>query len=129
MQIFYKCSFKSSNGYKLACYDYNLNELHYIAEDNEIYKEKISKTILSTFNYSLGRSMVLASDETGCYFFGTYGLIEGNNDKYVNAVFADNDSVNIFKLFHLFCIQYNQSNVNLQNTVRRKNPDENGLER
>ena len=65
MRIFYKCSFKSSGGYKLACYDYDLDELHYIPEDDNIYKEKISKTVLSTFNYGLGRSMVLASDEVG----------------------------------------------------------------
>ncbi len=43
MRIFYKCSFKSSGGYKLACYDYDLDELHYIPEDDNIYKEKISK--------------------------------------------------------------------------------------
>lgn len=127
MRIFYKCSFKSSGGYKLACYYYDLNELHYIPEDDDIYKEKISKTVLSTFNYGLGRSMVLASDEAGDCFLGIYGLSEEDSGKYVNAVFMDNN-INIFHLFNLFCMQYNQSGIILKNTVKRKTPDENGLE-
>ncbi len=128
MRIFYKCSFKSSGGYKLACYDYDLDELHYIPEDDNIYKEKISKTVLSTFNYGLGRSMVLASDEAGGCFFGIYGLSEEDSGKYINAVFMDKENINIFYLFNLFCIQYNQSGIILKNTVKRKTADENGLE-
>lgn len=128
MHIFYRCSFKSSNGYKTADYEYDAGSLIFIDESHMFRQGKISETILSTLNYALGRSMVLATDELGNYFFGVYNLIEGDYDKYVNAVFTDKNRGKICQLFFLFCSAYQDANRMLLNTVKRIPMDSKGLE-
>ncbi len=126
MQIFYNCSFKSSNGFRMVNYEYGENRVTCL--DEKADREKFSPSVLSTLRYGLGRSMLLAIDETGCCFLGIYNLISGNYDKYVNAVFWDFDREKILKLFFLFCYRYQDAKNMLQNTIERIPPDENGLE-
>lgn len=128
MDIFYRCSFKSSNGYKMAKYDTASHFLCFIDENDSGDKKGMSDTICDTLYNELGRSMILASDEHGKLFLGIYKLIEGDYDKYVNVVFTDDDKGKIFQVFCLFRSKYCMANECLLNTVKRIPPDENGLE-
>lgn len=128
MHIYYRCSFRSSDGYKTADYQDDVDQLIPVDGSHTLSQEKMSKTIYSTLCYALGRSMVLASDELGNYFFGVYNLIEGDYDKYVNAVFTDTDREKICRLFVLFCDSYQKANQMLLNTINRIPMDQYGLE-
>lgn len=128
MYIYYKCSFKSSNGYKLGRYDADSDTLAYISERDGEDRKSLSKAAFSTFRNELGRSMMLASDEQGHFFLGVYKLIEGDYEKYVNTIFVDKDSEKIAKLFFLFCSRYKWANSVLSNSVKRVEADESGLE-
>lgn len=128
MHIFYKCSFKSSDGYKVAKYDGYSESLMYINEGIQYDRQEIPEVLQDTFLYSLGRSMLVATDENGQYFLGVYNLIEGNYDKYVNIIFTDVDSVKIMQLFSLLCRRYDECIKIMKNMVVRISPREDGLE-
>ena len=128
MYIYYKCSFKSSDGYKLGQYDADSDTLVYISERDGEDRRNLSEVAFSTFRNELGRSMMLASDEQGYFFLGVYKLIERDYEKYVNTIFADKDCEKIVKLFLLFCSQYKWANSVLSNSVKRVEADESGLE-
>lgn len=127
MYIFYKCSFKSSNGYKVAKCSTDTYSLILLDEKKE-NSEEISKTIMTTLNYSLGRSMVLAIDENGDYFLGVYNLVEGDSEKCVSAIFSDPDYMKILKLFIFLCKHYKEGKSKLLKTITRISPREDGLE-
>lgn len=128
MHIFYKCSFKSSDGYKVAKYDGYSESLMYINEGIQYDRQEIPEVLQDTFLYSLGRSMLVATDENGQYFLGVYNLIEGNYDKYVNIIFTDVDSVKIMQLFSLLCRRYDECIKIMKSMVVRISPREDGLE-
>lgn len=128
MNIFYKCSFKSSNGYKVAKCSTDSYSLILLDENKKENGEEISKTIMTTLNYSLGRSMVLATDENGDYFLGVYNLVEGDSEKCVNVIFSDPDYMKILKIFIFLCKHYQEGKSKILQTITRISPREDGLE-
>lgn len=128
MNIFYKCSFKSSNGYKVAKCSTDTYSLILLNESKHGTREEFPETIRSTLFYNLGRSMVLATDEKGDYFLGVYNLIEGDYEKYVNVIFTDPDYMKIARLFSFLCKLYKDGKIKLQKTIKRISPREDGLE-
>lgn len=104
MIVYFKCSFRSSHGFAMSMYDVDCKQLNFLSEKSNASDNLIPKTIYYTLSHQLGRCLILATDENGHYFFGVYSLIEGNDDKYVNAVFYDNDNQNkIIALYNYFC--------------------------
>lgn len=120
MVIFFKCSFRSSHGFSLSRYDVNNKKLSYLSEKSNSLNGMIPKTIEYTLSHQLGRCLVLATDENGSYFFGVYRLIEGNDDKYVNAVFyAPDDPQRILNLYDYFCNHQRSASLLLLKSVMR----------
>ena len=122
MVIFFKCSFRSSHGYKLSSYNVNRQDLIYLSEKSNSLNGFIPKTIEYTLSNELGRCLVLATDENSSYFLGVLGLVEGNDDKYVNAVFYDSDNPQrIIALYDYFCNNQFIATKKLLNAVLRSN--------
>ncbi len=104
MIVYFKCSFRSSHGFTMSMYDMDRKQLNFLSEKSNGLDNMIPKTVEYTLSYQLGRCLMLATDETGKLFFGVYRLIEGNDDKYVNAVFyAPEEQQKIIALFYYFC--------------------------
>lgn len=119
MNIFYKCSFKSSNGYKIVKYNVDTCSLTILDERKTRDIEKYPKAIMATLNYNLGRSMIMATDEKGDYFLGLYNLVDDNFEKYVNIIFTDSDYAKIVKLFQFLCNHYKEGKDLLLDTIHR----------
>lgn len=120
MVIFFKCSFRSSHGFSMGKYDVDSMLLKHISEKDSNSSSLIPKTIEYTLSHQLGRCLILATDENGHYFFGVYRLIEGNDDKYVNAVFyAPEDPQRILNLYDYFCSNHKSSSLMLLRSVTR----------
>lgn len=119
MRIYFKCSFKKSRlGYRVSVYDSKTG--HQIATDSdleqEIYKNSICKKI---YNYEIGKTIFLATDQNGDMFLAVLGLVEGQFDRYVNAIFCDTDANNIYKLFLTFCSDYENACKTLLDSMQR----------
>ena len=120
MIVYFKCSFRSSHGFTMSRYDIENKQLSFLSEKSSSSDNLISKTAEYTLSHELGRCLVLATDENGHYFFGIYRLIEGNDDKYVNAVFYDNSDQNrILSLYDYFCNNQYDATKQLMNSVMR----------
>lgn len=120
MIVYFKCSFRSSHGFTMSRYDIENKQLSFLSEKSSSSDNLISKTVEYTLSHELGRCLVLATDENGHYFFGIYRLIEGNDDKYVNAVFYDNSDQNrILSLYDYFCNNQYDATKQLMNSVMR----------
>lgn len=120
MIIYFKCSFRSSHGFTMSRYDIENKQLSFLSEKSSSSDKLIPKTVEYTLSHQLGRCLVLATDENGHYFFGIYRLIEGNDDKYVNAVFYDNSDQNrILSLYDYFCNNQYDATKHLVDSVRR----------
>ncbi|MEE5993315.1 MAG: hypothetical protein V3G42_08745 [Oscillospiraceae bacterium] len=125
MIIFYKCSFRSSHGFRIGKYHPDTGELVYISEKSDEIINAIPKTIEYTLSNQLGKCFLLATDEHGKVFFGAYRLVEGNDDKYVNAVFyAPETPEKILNIYEYFC-QHPPSAVQMMlDSIRRAEPHE-----
>lgn len=123
MDIILKCSFKNSNGFKISKYDVSSGELEFLPENAGGTGSQIPRTIMYTLNYQLGHCIILATDENGHLFLGIYRLVEGNDEKYVNAIFyAPDEQYKIIDLYNLFCSQQASfSNKLLSSVVRVDN--------
>lgn len=119
MKIYFKCSFKSSDGYRTGLYDISSKQLTYISDCKDEYYKYMSEAVAQTLQNQLGRTMCFASDEHDKLFVGVYNLIEGNYDKYVNAVFMDDDRILVSKVFLYFCKNYRKANELLMHSVNR----------
>ena len=120
MIIFYKCSFRASHGFGIGKYNTDTNQLSYISEKSEEIENALPKTVEYTLSHQLGRCLLLATDENGNYFLGVYRLIEGNDDKYVNAIFYDCDNPQyIIALYEYFCSNQKSSSLRLLESVQR----------
>lgn len=125
MIIYFKCSFRSSHGFTLSSYDTKTNQLCYLSEKSRESGNVIPKTIEYTLSHQLGRCFILATDENGDYFFGVYRLIEGNDDKYVNAVFYDNKRPqNIITIYEYFCNNQKKATTAILDSIKRANLEE-----
>lgn len=120
MIVYFKWSFRSSHGFAMSMYDVDCKQLNFLSEKSNASDNLIPKTIYYTLSHQLGRCLILATDENGHYFFGVYELIEGNDDKYVNAVFYDNNNQNkILALYDYFCNnQYDATEQLIKSVVR-----------
>lgn len=124
MVIFFKCSFRSSHGFSNSKYDVNRKKLIYLSEKSSNSNGLIPKTIEYTLSHQLGRCLILGTDESGYYFFGVYRLIEGNDDKYVNAVFYDpNNPKRILALYDYFCNNQQSATQRLLDCICRSNDE------
>ena len=122
MIIYFKCSFRSSHGFTLSKYDSETKQLCYISEKNADTSSVIPKTIEYTLSHQLGQCVVLGTDENGNLFLGVYRLIEGNDDKYVNAVFYDKDEPkNLLALYEYFGTKHYSAVLKLLDSVERAN--------
>ena len=120
MIVYFKCSFRSSHGFTMGRYDIDTKQLNFLSEKRNDSDNLIPKTIEYTVSHQLGRCLVLATDENGYYFFGVYRLTEGNDDKYVNAVFYDiNNQNQIIALYNYFCSTQCDSTKKLISSVKR----------
>lgn len=125
MIIFYKCSFKSSHGFSIGKYDTNQNRLSFVSEKSNERDVTFPKTIEYTLSYQLGRCLLLATEENGYYFFGVYRLIEGNDDKYVNAVFYDRDNPKkILAMYNYFCTNQKDASNYLMQSIQRASEEQ-----
>lgn len=122
MIVYFKCSFRSSHGFAMSMYDVDCKQLNFLSEKSSASDNLIPKTIYYTLSHQLGRCLILATDENGHYFFGVYSLIEGNDDKYVNAVFYDKGDQNkIIALYNYFCSNQCAATEQLIDSVIRDN--------
>lgn len=130
MVVFFKCSFRSSHGFSLSRYDIERKELSFLSEKSNNLNRSIPQTIEYTLSHQLGRCLILATDEDGSYFLGIYRLIEGNDDKYVNAVFYDpGNPRRIIALYNYFCDnQYSATRKLLKAVLRTDDADSTNLE-
>ena len=123
MLIFFKCSFTSSKGFKIGKYDTHTQMLSFVSEKSGENSE-MPKKIKYTLSNELGRSLLLATDEKGDYFFGAYRIVEGTEGvdaKYVNAVFYDPQSPeNIFRIYDYFGTHQKTASQILLDSIRRK---------
>lgn len=104
----------------MSRYDTDRNELSFLSEKSNNSNGSIPKTIEYTLSHQLGRCLILATDENGSYFLGVYRLIEGNDDKYVNAVFYDPDNPRrIMSLYNYFCENQKSAVRKLLNAILR----------
>ena len=126
MIIYYKCNFKLGKGYYISSYDTVGKHQKIILEKDDIIRQNMSNSIAYAFMTQVGRSMYLASDEDGNLFVGVFGLIGGNYDKYVNAVFCDNNKDLMCKVFSYFCNHYSIANQMLLDSVMRNDEVEQG---
>ena len=123
MMIYFKCSFKSSNGFKIGKYNPQDDSLVYVRESKEELKEAgIPDAVEFTLKNQI-RGTLLATDENGQFFFGVYRLIEEDDDKFVSAVFCSENQETAFQLYQLFCKNYAQKNIQLLDCVNRKKID------
>lgn len=127
MKIYFKCSFKASKGYRTNIYDSLTKELKYVSECDDEYHKYIPRTIAATLQSQLGRSLCLASEEYGRLFVGIYNLIEGDYDKYVNAVFIDDNRMLISQVFSYFCQNYKEANDRLMHSIIRADNNPSGF--
>lgn len=101
-------------------YDIDTKQLNFLSEKRNDSDNLIPKTVEYTLSRQLGRCLVLATDENGYYFFGVYRLTEGNDDKYVNAVFYDiNNQNKIIALYNYFCSTQCDATKKLISSVMR----------
>jgi len=119
MKIFLKCSFKSSRGFRIGEYDPQTRKLSFVSEKDSVIRERMSKEPAKLLQIQLGRSMVLAADETGALFTAVLGLVEGDYDKYVNAVFIGETPMETMGIFLYFCRNYQEANQALMDCVFR----------
>lgn len=125
MEIIYKCSFRSSNGFRIGKYNAETKQLSYISEKSAEIKKALPDTVAYTLSHELGRCLFLAADENGDCFLGMYRLIEGNDDKYVNAVFYDPDNPRyIAALYEYFCSHQKSASTLLLNSIQRASSGE-----
>lgn len=125
MVIFYKCSFRASHGFGIGKYDTDTNQLSYISEKSAEIENALPKTVEYTLSHQLGRCLLLATDENGNYFLGVYRLIEGNDDKYVNAIFYDCDNPQyIIALYEYFCSNQKSASLRLLESIQRTGSEE-----
>lgn len=120
MIICFKCSFKSSNGFKIGKYNSKDNTLVYVKESRKDLKEAgIPDAVAFTLKNQI-QGTLLATDEHKKFFFGVYRLIEGDDDKFVSAVFYGEKQESILGLYQLFCKKYEEMNRKIMNCVSRK---------
>lgn len=125
MKIFYRCSFRASHGFKNGMYDTESKSLVFLSEKDKESNSIISKAVKYTLSHQFGRSLLLAADENKHLFFGVYELIEGDDDKYVNAVFTDpDDQKRVIAIYRMFCDKPQKSIDILINSVYRGTPQE-----
>lgn len=120
MIIYYKCSFRAGHGFKIGKYDTDSKKLSYISEKSGEIKKALPERIEYTLSNQLGHCLIFATDENGNYFLGVYRLIEGNDDKYVNAVFFDSENPqNMVALYKYFCQNSQQVEESILNSIQR----------
>lgn len=125
MKIFYRCSFRASHGFKNGMYDTVSKSLIFLSEKDKENNPVLPKAVQYTLSHQFGRSLLLAADENKHLFFGVYELIEGDDDKYVNAVFTDpDDQKRIIAMYRLFCAKPQESIDILIDSVYRGTPQE-----
>lgn len=125
MVIFYKCSFRASHGFRIGKYDTGTGQLSYVSEKSSELRKAIPDAVEYTLSNQLGRCLLLAADENGNCFLGVYGLVEGNDDKYVNAVFYDGENPrHIIALYEYFCSNQKSASVRLLESVQRTSREE-----
>ena len=114
MIVFYKCSFRSSYGYRTAKFDMSSQKT--IAVNDSEIPEAISFLL----NTELNHNMVLATDENGFPFLGVFGMEDEECEKYINAVFIDpNDPHSILSLYHSFSQNYHSCIQSVVQSVER----------
>lgn len=130
MIAFLKCSFIASKGFHISLYDEFDKSLKFISEQDDNQNNLLPTTIKYTLSNQLGRCLFLASDENGKLFFAVFGLIEGNCEKYVNAVFYEPENPQrILALYYYFCNnQYSGTRELLKCVSRIDVHNDNGLE-
>ncbi len=119
MKIYFKCTFKFGIGYQIGEYRTETHELTHISERDESIKQSMSRKIADTLQTQIGRSMLLAVDETGQLFVGIFGLIFGEYVKYVNAVFVGESPRETLQVFLYFCSNYRRANELLLASISR----------
>ncbi|WP_024858696.1 hypothetical protein [Ruminococcus albus] len=101
MITYYKCSFRSSYGYRTVKYDFSNNKSVAVNDD------EIPEAIYSLLNIEQKHNMILATDGNGIPLLGVFGMEDENDEKYVNAVFFDpNNAETIISLYHSFSKNY-----------------------
>lgn len=120
MIIYYKCSFRAGHGFRIGKYDTDIKELRYISEKSNEIKKALPEVIEYTLSNQLGHCLMFATDENGNYFFGAYRLIEGNDDKYVNAVFFDSENpTKVFAAYKYFCKNPKRAEKYMLDSIQR----------
>ncbi len=119
MIIYFKCSFKLSRGYKIGKYTVEKDSLEYVSEQSA-YVSSVPEAVNNILSMQLSRSIMLLTDENGNIFLSVLRLIEGDDEKYVNAVFySPEDPERIIALYEYFCNNQTQASAFLLNSVGR----------
>lgn len=120
MTIYYKCSFRSSHGYKIGKYDTDSKTLTYIPEQDSIISSTMPMAIFYALQNRLSYGVFLATDENGVPFLGVFEQIADDYSKYVNAVFRDSkDPSRILKLFQCIINDWTRTLDNIKASVMR----------
>lgn len=128
MRLYFNCSFRNSKlGYTISVYDFHTSTLASIGGDNE---DSVPMPYICSdiFNHEVGRTMLLSTDENKKLIFSVLSLIEDNYEKYVNAIFCDDDESLIYRTFLFFCFNYKEANRIMLDSIRRADRDLLGYE-
>lgn len=120
MTIYYKCSFRSSHGYKIGKYDIDSKTLTYIPEQDSNISSTMPMAIFYALQNRLSYGVFLATDENGAPFLGVFEQIADDYSKYVNAVFYDIENPSrILKLFQCIISDWTWALDNIKASVVR----------
>lgn len=117
MNVFFRCSFPASRGFKNAKYD-EKGQLAFLTENDLKMPLAVRNMLKATLKYT----MVLATDENTKPIFGVFQPDENiDTMKYVNAVFSDDEHPEkVFAVYQYFCTHRLQAIQALMDSVQRK---------
>ncbi|WP_043537882.1 hypothetical protein [Ruminococcus albus] len=123
MVLYSKCSFRSGNGYQMGMCSMDSD---CAATLHPLSNQPLPQPIDFLFNTDFSNTVILASsDDKNCLFLAVMGIVDADNEKYINVVISDPQNPdNIINLFSQFTNHYGKSLVTLTDCFERTQYDD-----